>query len=83
MPRTALVVETKNGTVRDIVEDLLERARLCKISQARLCALAGLERSTLTRWKRGSCEPNLSSVLAVSRALEMVADIRATPRKAS
>lgn len=80
MPRKATPLR---GTVRGFVEELLEEARACNISQARLCALAGLERATLTRWKRGACEPNLSSVLAVSRALEMVADIRATPRKAS
>ena len=46
----------------DII-DLETRAQKAGLSVAKLCALAKVDRSTLTRWKNKSTSPNISTLL--------------------
>jgi transcriptional regulator with XRE-family HTH domain len=70
-------METENPMDR-----LFARARANKITMKRICAAAGVDKSTPSRWRSGQYSPRLDTVMALNAALDRLIEASQTGKAA-
>jgi transcriptional regulator with XRE-family HTH domain len=56
--------------IKDHIAKMDERLSVAGVSASEVCRVAGVARSTWTRWKSGDVSPNTATLAKVSRVVE-------------